>query len=234
MNLIPFKELPAHCGIEWKNLYTYKGRGQIIVDKDGNVDLDNEINRLFLAKKAAKKAKKGTSTAPETKPNTPVVVVKKQSKQPVFDDEEAEEAALAPLMSDADIDKLMGGRVLPPDESFALLQHRKAIKTQLENQKLTLDIEKKKGIVVPSAPIMPIFLQHNQHILTEIKNAQEEMLTAFAHKYGISGSDVAYIRGDWTKRLNVAMQKAVEASAKGVESIINDYSDKRAVGERDR
>lgn len=231
-------EFAEMCGISTSYLSVAIGRRNVVPNEDGMIDTEHPSNVAYYNKKVATKPelqvkKKITLDRPTGDQQIPreetYVAPKTYKVRPVYDEEINEISAEMPQKTLFDPDTLMS---LP--ESEQRYKHNLAIKTERDAEIKRLEIEKKKGIVVPSAPIQPIFLQHNQHILAEMKNADEEMLTAFAHKYGISGADVAYIRGEWVNRRNVAMQKASEASAKGIAAIINDYSDKRAVGERER
>jgi hypothetical protein len=118
------------------------------------------------------------------------------------------------------------------EESEQLVKFWDAKKREKEVEKLQIEVSKKKGEVIPSELMKPLILQHNQHILMEQKNADEEMLTMFAHKHSIPGADVAYIREAWINRRNAAVKSATKATVSGVESVIQDYSEKRGVGER--
>lgn len=50
------------------------------------------------------------------------------------------------------------------------LKYLDTIKRTKEIEKLQIEIQKKKGEVVPVELIKPVILQHNQSILTEFKN----------------------------------------------------------------
>lgn len=68
--------------------------------------------------------------------------------------------------------------------------------------------------------------------MQEQKNADDEMLTFLGHKYEISGADLADIRSKWVSLRNAAVRKATEQSIKSIDNIVNDYAEKRGVGQR--
>jgi hypothetical protein len=95
-----------------------------------------------------------------------------------------------------------------------------------------IKIEKLNGEVIPAEIIKPVFLQHNQHLLMSMKNADDEMLSIFGHKYSLALEDIAWIRGEWTKKRNTAITEATNASIKAVDVIVADFSVKRGVGQK--
>jgi len=116
-------------------------------------------------------------------------------------------------------------------ESERQLKYLDTIKRQKEIEKLEIEIQKKKGEVVPSELIKPVFLQHNQSIITEFKNATDEIIRIFSKKRSLTVEEVAEIKGETTETINNAINKATFSTIKSVESIVSEHQDKKNVGE---
>lgn len=116
-------------------------------------------------------------------------------------------------------------------ESERQLKYLDTIKRQKEIEKLEIEIQKKKGEVVPSELIKPVFLQHNQSIITEFKNATDEIIRIFSKKRSLTVEEVAEIKGETTETINNAINKATFSTIKAVESIVSEHQDKKNVGE---
>lgn len=116
-------------------------------------------------------------------------------------------------------------------ESERQLKYLDTIKRQKEIEKLDIEIQKKKGEVVPSELIKPVFLQHNQSIITEFKNATDEIIRIFSKKRSLTVEEVAEIKGETTETINNAINKATFSTIKSVESIVSEHQDKKNVGE---
>lgn len=118
------------------------------------------------------------------------------------------------------------------EQSERRLKHLDAEKREKEVEKLSLDIQKKRGEVIPSELIPPVIMQHNQSIVTAFKNEHEEWLRNFAKQQGMTGVQVAQARGEVVQWINTAMNKATRISINAIEGIVSEYVEKRAVGER--
>jgi hypothetical protein len=211
MALLTKQEFADRCGIETKALSVYISRKKVIVGENDLIDDRNDKNRVFLEKRQAK-AVKLDDVPPQQIPR--------------------EETWIDPDLAENENDPYDISSIPPLLVSERLLKHLDTQKRTAEISLLRIKEEKIKGTVIPSELVQPIVLQHNQHILMEQKNSDEEMLAMFAHKYSISGEDVAYIRGEWVKRRNSAIKTATEGTIKSVEAIIKDFSEKRGAGDR--
>jgi hypothetical protein len=117
-------------------------------------------------------------------------------------------------------------------ESERQLKYLDTIKRQKEIEKLDIDIAKKKGEVIPTDLVSPLILQHNQSITTEYKYVIDEIIRLFSAKNRLNVNEIAGIRGKMTKALNKAVDKASETTVNSISVIINNYAEKRGVGER--
>lgn len=192
-------------------LAVYIKRGKVVVNKDGMIDTNEDKNIAFLEKQRSKK--QGIAVPKEPKKKAPLV------PPPVYSEEKENN-----VENEGEIPSLAA--------SERLLKHLDTQKREREVEKLDLEIEKKRGEVIPSELIKPVFLQHNQHLLMSMKNADDEMLSIFGHKYSLALEDIAWIRGEWTKKRNTAITEATGASVKAVDVIVADFSVKRGVGQK--
>lgn len=125
----------------------------------------------------------------------------------------------------------------PLETDYAALDRQK-LSAQVEklNQEvrlLRIKEEKLKGVVVPSEVIMPVFLQHNQSVLTAVKNESDEFVRLFSKKRSLSGEEVAEVKSELIEWFNRAMDSANTLSKVTIKDIINNYSITKGVGERD-
>lgn len=160
-------------------------------------------------------------------PQNKTFLLKRKSKQP----KQPAKEKVKVLASDDD-ENDDSEETMPLDKSTELLQYRKALKAGLEIAKLELDIQKKRGEVIPSELIPPVILQHNQSIITAMKNEFDEWLRNHAKKYDLGTNEIAEIRTQAVGWINNGMTKATAMSVRAVENIVRDYQEKRGVGER--
>lgn len=208
------KEFGELCGIGVNNVTTYSLRGKIVIGKDGFIDTTNETNQLFIEKR---KSKKDSPSEPASK-----TAAKPRAK--TYEEIEGESEG-----EDSDEDST-GIPSLTTSERKK--KHLETIKIAKEIDLLNLREEKLKGIVVPSELIKPLFLQHNQSIVSEFKNTADEIIRAIAKRKSLNANEIAEIKGELVKIINVSIGKATKASVRSVDIIINDFSDTRGKGER--
>lgn len=201
MPIVDKKEFSKLCGKPVNKLWTYIDRGKIILLGDGKLDTNDPRNRAFLEKWAAR-------TDTKTEIQDPAVI---ESKIQLPAPEQSEGQSYT--------------------ESERQLKYLDTIKRQKEIEKLEIEIQKKKGEVVPSELIKPVFLQHNQSIITEFKNATDELIRIFSKKRSLTVEEVAEIKGEATETINNAINKATFSTVKAVESIVLEHQDKKNVGE---
>jgi len=198
------KEFADRCGMATKNLAVYIKRGKVILLDDDYIDDVDHRNLAFLQKQKVKNGEKEVIVA-----NVPALKSDKPAKSAEVD-ENNNYAALDLKKTSVQVEKL-----------------------EQEVRLLKLKEEKLKGVVVPSELIKPVFLQHNQSIITEVHNSSAEFARIFAKKHSLNVNDVAEINGELIKWFNLAINKATVLSVKSIDNIVNDYSEKKGVGERE-
>ena len=242
MPLFTKKQFAEYLGIENKHISVYHNRNKIEYDYSTNkelIDTENETNKALIEQIQAKKGENIPKTAKkqvkEPKkventlkiPNPTAFLPKIPSFQPKID------------LNNANVNKEVSEKHIEDENndtptltnSTKKLKYLDTIKRTKEIEKLQIEIQKKKGEVVPVELIKPVILQHNQSILTEFKNAGDEILRIMSKKYSFSVDDLAFCKGEFVKTINNSMGKAIYATTKSIDSIIQSHIEKKGVGE---
>lgn len=205
MSLLTKKQFSVEYGIATNKLSVYISRNKVILKND-LIDTTNEINRAFIEKNCAAKT---------------VIEVAKPTSQNVKTEKPKPES----------FEFNLSDGVPTLTESTRVLKYKDTIKRDKEIEKLQIEIEQKKGIVIPSELVKPVFLQHNQFVTTEFKNAADELLRRYSKKHSLNSNEIAEMKGELVEVINVAIKKATQSSIKNVSNIIKDFSVKKGVGE---
>lgn len=193
------------CGIQSKHLTTFIARGNVIVE-NGLIDGDNPTNKFFIEKKQDK-------TAPQ-KAEIGLPIIKNQpSKVTLSPDEET------------------------PGESLYLLDKKKK---QLDIEKITVETrllvlreDKQRGEVIPVGIVNNLIVQLMQNVVSESKNISDNMISVVSKKAGLNVNEIAILRSEQARSINLAVDKAIESTKKQLSSIINDFAIKKEVGEHE-
>jgi hypothetical protein len=107
--------------------------------------------------------------------------------------------------------------------------------SKLEVDTRIQELKEKKliGDVIPTDLVKVVFVQHSQSILTEFKNSVDDIITILAKSKGMNVNEIAEIRGSLVKVVNVAVDKAIGATKNNLQNIIDEFSIKKEVGERE-
>ncbi len=198
------KEFAALTGQTTKTLATYIGRNKVVANSQGFIDTSNETNAAFYEIYSAKLNQKE-----EPKPQIP-----------------REETFIEPrLPQDSPPEDNGIPSLIVSDKRY---KHALAKKTEADEEKRRLEIEKLKGEVVPTAPIEVLVFQFKQYSITQQKITYEAFLNEITHKYNISSSDMAYYRSFFIKQINDAMVSATQDFQRDLGTILSEYSVKRA------
>ena len=246
MPLFTKKQFAEYLGIENKHISVYHNRNKIEYDYSTDkelIDTENETNKALIEQIQAKKGE-----------NTPKIV-KKQSKEQKIVPKNVENTLKIPNpttilpkipsfqpkieLNNTNSNKEVSEKHSEEENndtptltnSTKKLKYLDTIKRTKEIEKLQIEIQKKKGEVVPVELIKPVILQHNQSILTEFKNAGDEILRIMSKKYSFSVDDLAFCKGEFVKTINNSMGKAIYATTKSIDSIIQNHIEKKGVGE---
>jgi len=105
-------------------------------------------------------------------------------------------------------------------------------KIKKENELLDVKIAKAHGENVPTDLIKPLFAQHAKSMTAAFYNAADLLLARIGKKYKITQNDVATYRGDLVEIINQAIEDSIAESRQHLKAIIDEYSQRRGVGEK--
>lgn len=215
------KDFAELCGLPTKNLATYIGRGKVIISEGDLIDDKNPLNKIFLQQRKTKASEQQIISHIK---KYPTVKEKEDSDNPLPDEAAGDE--------DEPGGSIHVAGKMDTAKAIEKLAYFRAEKTERETIRLDLDIQKKRGEVIPSDMVKPIFVRHNQFILTNFKNATDDILARFAKYKELEPEYVAELRGEMIDVINRAVADSVQMSIESVEDIVNEYKIKRGVGER--
>lgn len=213
------KEFAELCKQQTNYLSVQISRGKVKLNDAGKIDTEDLHNKAYLEKIFGRMDFVPKAAVPKPAKKAPEL----QGED--FEGDDEEDMSMNELLNDPNRKNLAYPEL---ERIYKYLQGRK-IEKEMEVKQI--EIEKKKGVVVPSELIKPVFLQHNQFIVTEFKNATDEIIRMIAKKKNLSVNEVAEIRGALTDTINESINKATISSQKNVTNLINDFSDKRGVGQ---
>lgn len=220
MALYTKKEFAELCKQATNYLSVNIKRGKVIC-VDDKIDSENLTNKLYLEKIYGRMDfVPGLPVKPTVQPQLPIFSPKGADK-----DEDP--------LSDEDMEKikaLYGGMDYPTLEK--IYKYRQGEKLKSDIEKNGIEVQKKKGELIPAAPIVDIVFQLKQYWITHSKIAFEKALMEIGHKYELTSEDLAYFRGNNTKLINDAMVASSQEFKNNLDGILFQYSTKRGVGER--
>lgn len=192
----------------------------------GMIDTHDPVNIAFLQKHAK------TADQPASQKTAKAIrLVDIPSQETGNSDDDGEDIDWN--TDDSDGDEETGG-IPPMHVSEKKLKHLDTVKRAKEIDKLKLEIQKKRGEVVPVEPIEVLVFQFKQKVLTHFKMGAEAILNEITHKYSITSEDMAYYRGFMTNKLNECVREASTEFVEGFDVALNEFAIKKAVGERQR
>jgi len=214
------KDFATLVNLETKNLATYIGRKKVIVGENGLIDDKDPINKAFIKTRSTKQSEKQIINH--------ITKFGKATGADADEDDEPDNGGKIIDLSTPDAAK----KSMDVLESIEKYQKFKAEKVERETYKLDIELAKRRGEIIPAELVKPIFLQHNQFIITTFKNAAEDIIRNIAKIHELSNADVAGLRGDLVKSINQAVKEAIDMSLGSVDDILNEFVVKKGVGQR--
>lgn len=218
------------CGVTTRYLAVQVGRGKVVVGDDDMIDGDNDVNRAYLVKMKAK-----NNVSDDLPESAPPLGARGRKKAAV---EGGSEPAAAEAVSDEDEKRLREILKNPKLKGMDRADIETAIKwhqlekLKKENEIKDIEIAKKRGEVIPSGLVPPVFVQHNQSFLTCFKNVAEQIVTDFGQIKKLSPAEISTMRGRMYAAINDGMKKSEETTTMAIKNIVREYVEKRGVGER--
>lgn len=118
------------------------------------------------------------------------------------------------------------------EESERRVKYFDSLKREKEVQRIQIEIDKKRGEVIPSELVIPLFLQHNKSIITSFNNVCNAILTEYAKKKDFTPDEISEMRGRMIGAINEGIRDAQNLTKAVVKNIVSEYSEKRGIGER--
>lgn len=223
-----FREL---CGgtteLSAKHLNTYISRNKVIIESDGMIDIDNEVNQAFITSRLNTQKKSSFSTVvPTPKKKTPQEPkkLKANSKAESFDNEENNEGTQYDLNLDV------------KEMTMAQLQTEKERRTV---QKLGEEIELKRiqkeklmGVVIPTDVVKAVFARQMKAIVSAFSQGVNDVSLKVAHRFSPSKQEIADLKKELIGVVNDSIKESSELGMKEIKSIVNEYSEVRGRGEK--
>lgn len=195
------------CGTNTKSLAVYIQRNQVVVDADGEINLNHPVNKKFLEKRLEKIKSKDTG---KTQIQTP----------PVNSDDNHND------LEEASIEGLNLSQL---DKRKKLIEIKKLHK---EVDLLSLRKEKIQGEVIPVIHVKDIIHRLSAHLTNEYKSSLEDFLTNAAGDFRVSSELFAKYRGRIIETINNANDRAVDLAKIDIRSLVEQYAQVRAKGEK--
>lgn len=198
MALLTKKEFAALCNMDTNKLAAYaSAQKRKVIYENNLIDPSNPINKLFLAKHGGEKKEKVTAAPVEN-------IVNAAPKPPK---------------------ELKDPNETPPiDESEARLKYLKTISEEKDIELTQIDIDKKRGLLIPTELIKLLLLQMQKHISSKYREASESIIDLIALQCDLSPEKTSHLRKENIDSINKAISEAAGITASGIQNIIDEYS----------
>lgn len=236
------KQIADLCGIEPKNVHTYKLRAKVVIDKDGFIDDEHPINKEFIVKMTSKKTKEQPKK--ENKNDKPV---KKPGKK---GEKRAGKQVHNIGNGSKNAGNIRGNRTLrgndaggvpgsdgnkantggvdsnlrTPDIEF-YQRHKYA--TDLKNKKVIEEIKAlelqnkiKSGEMIPTQFVAGVFARYVRTLATSFFTMAENLTTEMCIKLQADREITAKFKGEVKESINKAIEKAQDEAKKDMEILV--------------
>lgn len=219
------KEFGALTGQKTNNLSNYIKRGDVVVDENGLIDSDDDINVAFMA--SHYRDNDGDSEfAAATEGKS-----KKKGKHPIFPEFDDGWDGKADLQGYPIIvkEKDRPGRNGIPkiSDSEKAFKHWQAEKYRIDGQLRELEFQKKMGSLIPTELMGAVIAQQAKAFSSSFRQALSRMVDMLVLKYKLNGEDAAALRKTVVDTVNKAIEDALTESKKQVKAIAKDFSEKK-------
>lgn len=218
MPLYPRKEFAEFLETSLNALAVYVQRKKIVVQKDGLINTEDPTNVVFLSKWKVSKSKKAAKEAPKQQ-------LKIKSVEPgatgndLFDQEQEKTEQTD---SSQGLNKLTKEKLASENE-----------KRNEEIALLKLKREKQSGLVIPTALVKHVFTASSKSQANNFHHAADALLTEFSKLKSLTVNEKAEMRKKLIDTINNFCELTVLEGIKSIEVIVEDYSSKKGVGERE-
>lgn len=213
------KEFADQYQIKTKDLAKYIQRGKV-VEVNGKIDTNDVINAAWcvnreqlLLKKEVKKENPSIQVSNEVK--AAKVEVKKEI-QPKF---EFPPETKRTLQQTFEVEGKLKDLQLEKTENEIALQRER--------------LQKIQGESVPTELVKALITQHTKSITVEFRNAADNLLMEISARHSISSEEMGALRAKLIEIINKAVNASVDETKTGLKLLVDEYSVKKGVGERE-
>ncbi len=216
MALLSRKQFAERCFINTRALSVYIARKKVVLSGDF-IDTEVDDNRYFIEKSCVKYQKKGgiIPVSEDKKLNERVVEQIKDEVQPQFEFPEGD----TPISENSKLDSKIKKASLE--------------KTALDIQILQAKRDKITGESVPTVLVKTLIAHHSKSIIVAFQNGVDNILVAIAKRKGFDRTELGQLREEMIEIINTASTESVDISKKTLENIVQEYSQRKDVGERE-
>jgi hypothetical protein len=221
---IKFRKL---CGVENGYIKNYIDRGKVIVREDGYIDDENPYNADFLRKQLDKLAQKANDTDAKqakearTIPRKATVSPIKNAKDKIVIKEkpikEVKKEESKPEQLEINLQKLSMYELETQQKELTIEKTQNEIRMQLLRE------EKMRGELIPHKLMGALIRANNASVVSELKSFVDQQINIISIRKTLSGQEVAEIKGETYKAINLAMDKAVDITIDSLDRISSEF-----------
>ncbi len=218
MALYTKKDFAGLCGVKTNYLAVLIKRGNIVLTGE-LIDESIDLNFSFLKKKREEVLSK------DKDPAAPIEIKKApQIKLPEVTDAEKWESVTFGKKSAGNL----GTYELDKQLKFADLE-----KKEVDTRIALLKEEKLLGSSIPTDMVKSVFANLSKSFVSAFKDGADGFIIEISKQKNLTAVETAKIKGALIDIINQSSLKAVSESRKNLQSIINEYSNKKEVGEHE-
>lgn len=256
MALFERVEFFKNCGVDPSDSSIYIRRQKVYITQgeDGKEYVNDQLpaNAEFLRHRRQKMLEKQAEGQNAAKPAESAkktdTTVKKQGKSAKKEtpapkkQAKLKKSATPAVQAEPEIEvkkEVKAPEFVPPTREELLQMGIKTRNAWLESEKLRMEIEEKQlkadkmaGLLVPVEPTRDVMKQYARNITNKFVLIMGDMLTDMAQQHNMSGKEVGDVRKVMIERINKAVDEVVNDGMSSVETIVNEFTDKRGRGER--
>lgn len=222
------------CGISSRHISTYAKRRQIVINDDGLIDVDHEINYAFLIQKGFNEIKKQNGTGKKT-PAKKAVAKKTTTKKAPAKKSPAKKAKadhkpkpVPPPVVDPEIERLKQELAAMDRDKLQADTDKKRHDAEIAR----IRMEKLQGLLIPTDLVVSVIQLQAESLKKAYHDAAEKLIIIFSQKKKLTNTEMGDLRRELTTVINNAIDDGIDESKKGVKKIVKEYSEVRGVGEK--
>lgn len=192
--------------------------GTLIPNDDKTIDIDKPVNKVWIDRQIAKGRTFDMNRLfkSEKKQHTPKKQPKTKKKQPEKEETQTED--------DKSIAELR--------EIELKIKKANLLKLQKSNQLSELEINKREGKLIPFDAVKTFFLFTVETFIKTYSQESKSLTNIMVNRFGGGKKELIEVQKDLQAKLESIKSNTVKEIEKGIENIIDEYSEVRGRGER--